>query len=530
MNKRTLNWIIFFMTAALVGLVVFQTYWIRGAIRINREKFAQSVHEALRSVSDQLEQQEVMYTLYNQTLLPNQGPGPGNEVDSAAGAPNRSGTLYYHKYQRPGAGDSDFVRRETLSGSFSIRGRSDSVTVEQRFDSNIRMEFGQFGLLPDTLSSGMPSSHIESLRQKSQMVTIVLDQLLTNRRSIRARVDPAQLDTLLRAAFRDRGIDLPYHYAVLNDRNRGVVMTDNRQAVKTLRNTEFKTGLFTRDVISSANKLAVYFPGQRKYLLGKIWLTLASSGLLLLTFVVCFAYALHTIVRQKKISEMKNDFINNMTHEFKTPISTVSLACEALRDEQLQRDDRFVNKYLGIIQTENARLSMQVERVLQIARMDRKDIKLKPEVLDLHRVVDEAVQNIRLQVEKRQGLIRTEYRAENPRILADEVHLANVVLNLLDNANKYAKNAPSITVVTSDTSDHVVLSVSDQGIGMPPDVRKRIFEKFYRVPTGNIHDVKGFGLGLAYVKTMVELMQGRIDVHSIPGKGSTFIITLPKHA
>jgi two-component system phosphate regulon sensor histidine kinase PhoR len=534
MKRKTLNGIVFLMTLALVGLVIFQTYWISGAIEINRKKFVQNVHEALRSVSDQLEQQEVMYTLYNKMLYGNLGDQSVQRPDSAfySSTDTLSGPRTgRHLYRIPrGLRDSTTIRSGTLSRSFSIRGRNDSGIVEQRFDTNISMEFQQFAGTVDSVRGGNVEIRREKLLEKSQMITIVLDQLLTDRRSIRSRVDQVQLDTLLQRALQDRGIDIPYYYAVLNEDTRSVVMTNAQHTVKPLVDSEYKTGLFTRDVITSPNKLAIYFPGQRKFLLGKIWITLASSGLLLLTIMVCFAYALHIIVKQKKISEIKNDFINNMTHEFKTPISTVSLACEALKDGDLHRDAGRIDKYVSIIQAENARLGMQVERVLQIAQLERKDIKLKPEVLDIHNIVDAAIQNIRIQVEKRNGKIETKYGAAYTLVYADEVHLTNIVFNLLDNANKYSDNTPVISVETSESADHIVLRVSDKGVGMTQEATNRIFEKFYRVPTGNIHNVKGFGLGLAYVKTMVEMMHGQIGVRSAPGKGSTFTLTLPKYA
>ena len=233
------------------------------------------------------------------------------------------------------------------------------------------------------------------------------------------------------------------------------------------------------------------------------------------------------ILRQKKISEVKNDFINNMTHEFKTPIATVSLATEALQDDDIKGNKAFVERYVSVIQEENKRLGMQVERVLQIASLDKKDFKLKIEEANLHQIIEKALVNINILVEKRGGSISSQLLASNPIIEADKVHLTNIVYNLLDNANKYSPDAPQINIRTENISTGVILKISDEGIGMSKEASQKIFDKFYRVSTGNVHDVKGFGLGLSYVKNIIDMHHGSINVKSEPGKGSTFKIILP---
>jgi two-component system phosphate regulon sensor histidine kinase PhoR len=273
----------------------------------------------------------------------------------------------------------------------------------------------------------------------------------------------------------------------------------------------------------------VYFPDQQTFLLGKIWISLASSVLLVLVIIGIFGYALHTILTQKKLSEIKNDFINNMTHEFKTPISTVALACEALRDEDVKKSNEFFERYISIIQAENRRLGMQVEKVLQMATLEKKDFKLKLEKLNLHEVIERALENIHIQIEKREGVVVLNLQAEKQDVVADEVHLTNIIYNLLDNANKYSRQSPEITISTKNKDHGVVLQIADKGIGMSREVQGRIFEKFYREPTGNLHDVKGFGLGLAYVKTILDVLGGAISVKSDVAKGSTFEIFIPHH-
>jgi two-component system phosphate regulon sensor histidine kinase PhoR len=243
--------------------------------------------------------------------------------------------------------------------------------------------------------------------------------------------------------------------------------------------------------------------------------------------ISCFYVAITTILKQKKLSEIKNDFISNMTHEFKTPIATISLACEVLQEAAVTEDPVKRTRYLNVIHDENKRLGLQVEKVLQSAILDKGNLRLKISPVDIHEVIDQALQNIGVQIEQRQGEIRLELNAEKTVVEADEMHLTNIVHNLLDNANKYSPEEPRISIQTRSVREGVYLTITDKGIGMTKDALQRIFERFYRVPTGNVHNVKGFGLGLSYVKTILQMHQGHIRVESQPNKGSSFEIYLP---
>jgi two-component system phosphate regulon sensor histidine kinase PhoR len=243
--------------------------------------------------------------------------------------------------------------------------------------------------------------------------------------------------------------------------------------------------------------------------------------------ILTFAYTLITILKQKKISEMKNDFINNMTHEIKTPIATISLACEALGDKDILKSEQVYNNYINVISEENKRLGNLTERILQSAKLEKGQILLKKEEINIHEIIREAITNIRLQVENRGGKIHMQLNAENPVLQADKVHLTNVVFNLLDNANKYTLKSPQIWITTESAYSGLLISVKDNGTGISKSNQKKIFEKLYRIPTGNIHNVKGFGLGLSYVKTIVEEHGGKITLESELNKGSNFILYLP---
>jgi two-component system phosphate regulon sensor histidine kinase PhoR len=243
--------------------------------------------------------------------------------------------------------------------------------------------------------------------------------------------------------------------------------------------------------------------------------------------LACFGYTIWVIFDQKRLSEMKTDFINNMTHEFKTPIATISLAADSIMSSRISGDPDKVARFANIIKQENKRMNNQVERVLQMAQIDRRESRLRLTRVDLHEVIHRAVENISLQVEPRGGTAKAVLEAVNPVIEGDLTHVSNMINNLLDNANKYSPQAPQITVRTRDVAEGVEVVISDQGLGLSKEARKRIFDKFYRVHTGDLHDVKGFGLGLSYVRAMIEKHHGHIDVQSELGKGSDFILFFP---
>ncbi|HRI41796.1 MAG TPA: HAMP domain-containing sensor histidine kinase, partial [Bacteroidia bacterium] len=264
-----------------------------------------------------------------------------------------------------------------------------------------------------------------------------------------------------------------------------------------------------------------------RYVLSSMWLMLGSSTLFTFIIVFGFAFTIHVILRQKKLSDIKTDFINNMTHEFKTPIATISLAVDSIKDPRVSSQPEKLEYFSRIIREENKRMNKQVEHVLQMAQLEKGELSLRRETVDLHDTIRQAVDSIGMQVASRGGKIETRMEALHPAVTGDPVHLMNVVLNLLDNANKYSPEAPDILIASNDHPGGILISVRDQGMGMTKETQKRIFEKFYRVPTGNIHDIKGFGLGLSYVKAIVEKHRGWIRLDSDPGKGSTFEIYIP---
>ena len=270
----------------------------------------------------------------------------------------------------------------------------------------------------------------------------------------------------------------------------------------------------------------VRFPGKTANLLANMWIVVGFTGLMLIT-VAFFIYSMIIILRQKQLSEMQRDFINNMTHEFKTPISTINISTDVfLKNEQIQADAR-LNRYAGIIKEQVMRLNTQVEKVLQLAKIERDNIELNLETFDLAELLRGISPSIELKINERQGILNLDWDADKARITADRLHLTNIIHNLVDNGVKYSKGAPEISVSLRNEPGTVVLSIADQGIGIAREHQKRVFDRFYRVPTGNVHNVKGFGLGLFYVKTMCREHKWKLGMQSEPGKGTTISIAMP---
>ncbi|RYG20972.1 MAG: HAMP domain-containing histidine kinase [Chitinophagaceae bacterium] len=341
------------------------------------------------------------------------------------------------------------------------------------------------------------------------------------------------LDTLIKKELLNKDITLDYRYWITPVRDKKNIIYQNASHTDALplADNAYVHSLFSNDLIRDPGMLYINFPNKNSALLENLFVTMASSAALLLVLIFIFTYTILAIIKQKKLSEMKTDFINNMTHEFKTPVATIMIASEALKDPEVASDKSRIGRLAGIIYDENVRLGNHIERVLSVARLEKKELKLDLNPVDLNDLVSAVVDSMDLQLKKKDAVVTLDLAAHPALIMGDELHLSNVIYNLIDNANKYSISAPRITIRTSNNTKHLYLVITDEGIGMTKDQSRRIFDQFYRVPTGNLHDVKGFGLGLNYVQDIVAKMGGTIKVNSEKDKGTTFEITLPfKHS
>lgn len=488
------------MSAALIGLVAIQLTWIDNAITLKEEEFKRNVRGALFSVTGKLEKIETLerireqkrsQQIFNQRFnaLNNQGI---NTTDSIS-VVEKDGIKYKVREKTSGDGRTYQKSIQTVSNNGQVG-----------FELSI-----QSGTQPNMIN-GMFNDIFDANRYKPMQERIKLEVL----------------DSLIELELKSRGIKAAFQRGIF-DYNGNSVIVDSIDNINKVRQSGFYSQLFPNDVVSPPHFLSIFFPYQKGYLIKTMWMMLLTSVLLLLTIVGTFTYTIKTIFKQKKISEVKNDFISNMTHELKTPIATISLACEALTDKDMSASDEVRSNYVGMINQENKRLGLLVESVLKSATWDKGDLKLKKEEVDLHEVIKRAVDNISIQVQSKSGLISQDLCANKFVINGDKIHLTNLIYNLLDNANKYSPNNPEILISTTNHKEGLMLKISDKGMGIKRENLNKIFDKFYRVPTGNVHNVKGFGLGLNYVKAIAEKHGGEITVESDFGKGTTFSIYLP---
>ncbi len=353
----------------------------------------------------------------------------------------------------------------------------------------------------------------------------VYEEYRKSGQSLKNRISPYYIDSLLTYELHNQGIFLPFSYVVTTSSDSVIYAKGagkkNGKSIY-VDSSNYQSAIFSREVINDPGKLKLFFDDKNTLILGRMEGAMGTTAGLLFVLIFCFGYTIFTIIRQKKISEMKTDFINNMTHEFKTPVSTIMIASEALKDSEIVSDKARISRLANIIYEENERLGSHIERVLNIARIDRNDFKLDNKPVDINEMVTVVLDSMALKLQKHNTEVVLNLDAENAVINADELHFSNVLYNLIDNAIKYSPDAPHITISTFNKNGQIVVKVADKGIGMGRDQQAKIFEQFYRIPTGNLHDVKGFGLGLSYVNTIVKRLNGTIAVKSEKDKGSEF--------
>lgn len=357
---------------------------------------------------------------------------------------------------------------------------------------------------------------------------IFVDRVITGMfnvsENIENRISPAEIENVIHKVFGESGIDLPFEYAVTRWNNEVAYQSADYDAVG---KDSYRVRLFPEDLYANSNFLIIYFPDKADFLFKSLSYLTFSSLFLTLVILISFSLSVFIMFRQKRLSEIRSDFVSNMTHELKTPISTISLASQLLGDRSVPVEVKNTYQISKIITEECKRLGNQVEKVLQTAVFDRGKLQLRLGEVDMHEIIAGVIETFSIQVKNRSGKISSSLNAEEFRLQADHVHITNLLSNLLDNAIKYCSRNPEVVVKTENQRNFLIISVSDNGIGISRNDQKRIFEKFYRVPTGNIHAVKGFGLGLSYVKMIAEEHHGFVEVESELYEGSTFNVYLP---
>jgi len=514
MSKKMLVTLIVVMALVLAGLILVQTNSITVASKIKEEQFDQTVRHVLSQVVRKLEEHERVELLEEELYLAHQQGASNMEIPSFGNLIPR------------GLKDPNF----TLSFSYSRNSQSFQQQLEFQFtDTLVNLDQTTRGM-PGDFPSAFDKLHDYNLQQQELLQRRLNDnaQLLQKfffrSRPIEERIDNELLNNTLKEEFKLQGINLDYRYAVKSFRGEEKTIAGSPDFKTLKRNKEYPLPLFPSDYEQQPNYLVVYFPKRSGYLMKSTGIMVIPTIILTGLLIAIFAFTIFVIFRQKKLAQIKNDFINNITHELKTPISTISLASQMLQDDTISNTPKTIAHISKVINQESKRLGYQVEKVLQMAVFNEGRLKLRFHEFDLNELVRNVIMSFDIRIKNRNGILHIDLNENIDKITGDEVHITNVVFNLLDNALKYSHEIPEITVSTEPMKDCVVLSVADKGIGIPKEHQDQIFERFFRVPTGNVHNVKGFGLGLSYVKKIVDAHNGKISVESAVNKGTKFSI------
>lgn len=512
--------IVVLMSISLVGIIVVQLYWINNAVESKKGQFKNDIQKSLGSVAERINEKEAFFLekkyegILENKLLADEAQIKNflfQEIDTTTKQKfTYGGTVLEESFKMP----VDFLD-------------NDSIIIKRVTGKN---DFFQSRLIKgaDNLFSSVDEkrySYTKRLKsvERSQFTEIFKN--LNSTKPIHKRLSNRELNETIKEELEKRNVHLDFKYGVYSKDGLATKLKSGYYTIN--KNESYKYPLFFNIDGDVDYELYVTFPSKDKHILSGISNILILSLFFILIIIIAFSSSLYQLVRQKKISEIKTDFINNMTHEFKTPIATINLALDSIKNPKIIDDSSKVLRYVQMIRDENKRMHSQVENVLRISRLEKNQIDLSKETIDMHDTIEDAITHVSLLIEDRKGSIKTHFEALTTEISGNEFHLTNVIVNILENGLKYSEGAPVINVFTESTPKFFVFKVKDEGIGMSKAVQKQIFNKFYREQKGNIHDVKGHGLGLAYVKEIVEKHHGTVIVESEKGVGSTFTVQLP---
>jgi signal transduction histidine kinase len=515
MKRKTIVFLAILFFLAISGLILIQLNWIKNAIFITDQQFRYNANKALESVVFALEEQELIDRIIEEI-------DPESSDSITAIVPANSPLAKKLQGYNP---DSKLVKEYGLSNS-------EKPIVITNAGQKIYISAKDISPIPDeeitepsaqTISAGVTGR----VSNKIIFLESIMKNILHTTPDIRERIVPEKINKQIRTALNNTGIYLDFEFSIRSGRL-GTIWSTPGFTDKPGTN-KFIIRLFPNDPVPGQNQIVMYCLQENQYKFEKI----GSLGILSLLFtLLLFVLSTSTfivILRQKKMSEIRNDFINNMTHELKTPISTISLASEMLADKSIPIKNKNIDHLAKVISDESMRLKFQVEKVLQMAIFEKMKTKLNFSPMDVHNIINRAVDNFSFQIETQSGSIKKELQASNSQLMTDEIHFLNAISNLIDNAIKYSGGKPDITISTQNIRNGIQITIEDKGIGISKENLKRIYDKFYRVHSGNVHNVKGFGLGLSYVKKITEEHNGKIRTESQLNKGTKFILFFPQN-
>ncbi|HLT34163.1 MAG TPA: HAMP domain-containing sensor histidine kinase [Aquaticitalea sp.] len=520
MGKKLFIMLIVLMSLSLIGIIFVQVFFINNSLQNEKKQFTLNVKRSLSFVSDAIEDRE--FREYSSKMY--QLMASGAIADSTSFRELRIETEDRNIHQ------TIIYRNGILEESYKVPSLFLDIGLDSVNISRISSQRETTVYDRNPVEGNLNISSEKKMYEFSKLTELEKKQFELSYRDlfknypIYKRVSKEEVKDMLDKQLHEDGIDTEFEFAIYDKDLATKVQSNSFELIK---GSTYGVPLFLDNNNESNFKLYVNFPDRNKYLfrtiLGMTILSIVFTSIIIITY----ASAIHQLIQQRQISQIKTDFINNMTHEFKTPIATINLALDSIKNPKIINDQEKVMRYLKMIKDENKRMHAQVENVLRISKLEKNELNISKDRVKLHDLIGDAMAHVELMVEDRQGYIKAHLNAEKSSVLANETHFTNVIVNVLDNAIKYSDDIPKIDVYTENVGTNILLKISDQGNGMSKQVQKKVFEKFYREHTGNVHNIKGHGLGLSYVKRIVEDHQGHISVESEKGKGSTFTIKLP---
>jgi two-component system phosphate regulon sensor histidine kinase PhoR len=560
LSKKSVKILVASIVISLAGLIILQSYLLKYTIESKEQAFVRNVYSALNLIVHSLETGETTASVFRVGKAASSPTNPNQyriEVtqfdDSIQFADELSysfcyndestrlvqfvnDTLYYSvpctqhvslevynqetanrinlidTIKPPGKYNIDLATNGDNTNNFIYRFKSDSANAVININGD---------------KKNIVTQKLEG-EKKHKFVTKIIDNLaILEWEPIENRIDFVVLDSIIKNHLNKNGINIDYVFGIVSTDDDSLRFEKPPGYAKELRKSEYNTTLFPNDLLTANNELKLYFPNHSTYIIKQISPLLFSTIFFMVIIVICFIYTIRTIISQKRFGRLLISFINNMTHEFKTPISSISLASEAIAKPEVISDKSKIERYNQMIKDENIRMRGQVDKILQMAILEKGDFELELAIIDIHEILRKAAKSFSIQIDNRNGKILTALNANKHFIKADNVHISNIFHNLIDNANKYSQDCPSISITTENSDNMITICIEDNGIGICDNDRKLVFDKYYRVPSGNIHSVKGFGLGLSYVKLMVNAHKGSISINSKLGKGTTVQLILP---
>ena len=519
MNKKLFTLLVILMSLSLIGIIFLQAYFINNSLETKEGQFSFNVKKALNYTTTQLADNE--YKKYVKAL---------NKIISEGRDPDTTAIRNITVYKQDNTTNQIIVYNTgILEENFKVPSLID-LNIDSLDLSNFKGKTTTKIYDNNVFAGDMVTSNEKSFEKILNMDKLQKATFETQYKSeikntpIHQRVTSFDIKNLLSKKLKEDNINIDFEFAIFHD-NIGTKIQSNNfdQSLIPL----LGVPIFLDDNDESDFMLFINFPQRKKFIVSSIIGVTLLAMLFTLIIIIAYTSALYQLIKQRKISQMKSDFINNMTHEFKTPIATINLALDAIRNPKIISDKEKVLRYLQMIKEENKRMNSQVENVLRISQLQKKQLIISKDRYKLHDLIEDAITHVELIVDDRKGYIKTHFNAVKSSVLANQTYFTNVIVNVLDNAVKYSDDTPQIDIYTENVGNNILLSIKDQGKGMNKAVQKRIFEEFYREYTGNVHNVKGHGLGLSNVKRIVDNHQGIVSVESEKGKGSTFIIKLP---